>query len=268
VRLHRGHCRGPGLLGRLAGSFRRCSGWANWAAGVSASVFAVLLLRRQLLLVEALRAAQASLAERSAADERNRIAREVHDVIAHSLTVSLLHISSARLAVQTDPGEAEHALAEAERLGRQSLDEVRATVGLLRTGAEGRIAPPVPSADRVRALVEQFRQAGAEVTLEVSGDLAALPATTGSALYRITQEALTNAAKHAPGAAIDVDVEVTSLRARLTVDSSGPPGHGQGLGLVGMSERAAVLGGTCQAGPGGRGWLVEASLPVPGGSLG
>ncbi len=101
------------------------------------------LLRHQVDLVDQLRAAQAGLAERSRAEERNRIAREVHDVIAHSLTVSLLHLSSARLAVEYEPAEAAQALAEAERLCRQSLAEVRNTVGLLRqdTGPDDGTGP-------------------------------------------------------------------------------------------------------------------------------
>lgn len=237
--------------------------WANWLAGTGAIVLAALLLRQQFVLVQALRAAQASLAERSAAEERNRIARELHDVIAHSLTVALLHVSSARLAVQTDPEEADQALAEAERLGRQSLDEVRATVGMLRDGRGEGLAPPVPTADGVPILVSQFRQAGAEVLLEVKGDLAVLPATTGSALYRIVQEALTNAAKHAPGAPVIVEIAVTNRRTDLRVESAGPARNGAGLGLTSMAERAAAVGGTCRSGAGGRGWLVDASLPVP-----
>ncbi len=109
------------------------AGWTPWVAGVAISAGGAALIVRQQELVIQLRAAQAGLAERSRAEERNRIARDLHDVIAHSLTVSLLHISSARLAVSEDPGDAERALAEAERLGRQSLEEVRSIVGLMRS---------------------------------------------------------------------------------------------------------------------------------------
>jgi signal transduction histidine kinase len=238
--------------------------WVNWMAGTSVTALAALLLRQQFVLVQALRSAQTSLAERSAAEERNRIARELHDVIAHSLTVALLHVSSARLAVQTDPSEADEALAEAERLGRSSLDEIRATVGLLRSGPGDGLAPPVPTAAQVPVLVEQFRQAGAVVSLTVDGDISALPATTGLALYRISQEALTNAAKHATGAPVFVNIVVGHGRADVHVESAGPPRNGTGQGLAGIRERAAALGGTSRAGPGGSGWVVEASLPVPG----
>ena len=105
-------------------------GWASWIAGTTLSALAAAMIRHQLTLMDRLRQAQESLIERSRAEERNRIARELHDIIAHSLTVSLLHISSARLAIDDDPADAARALAEAERLGRQSLDEVRATMGL------------------------------------------------------------------------------------------------------------------------------------------
>src|ERR1700712_1636431 len=104
--------------------------------GVSLTIAATALIRHQLTLVAQLQAMQADLDRRSRAEERNRIARELHDVIAHSLTVTLLHVSSARLAVEHDPQDAVRALLEAERLGRESLAEVRATVGLLRTEAD------------------------------------------------------------------------------------------------------------------------------------
>ena len=104
-------------------------GGAAWIAGTTFSAFGCLLARRERDLVQQLRIAQAGLADRVRAEERNRIARELHDVIAHSLTVSLLHVSSARLAVEEDPGEAGQALAEAERLGRECLAEVRQVVG-------------------------------------------------------------------------------------------------------------------------------------------
>ena len=160
------------------------------------------LVRHEFVLVERLRAAQADLEARSRAEERNRIARELHDVIAHSLTVSLLHLSSARLAVEhDDPADAARALAEAERLGRQSLAEVRATMGVLHADPTRGITPPVPGVDQLPRLVEQLRGAGADVSLAV-GRRRRLPATTGSTVYRIVQEALTNATRHAPGSAV------------------------------------------------------------------
>ena len=122
------------------------------------------------------------------------------------------------------------------------------------------------------ALVEQFRSAGADVTLTVEGDTERLPATTGLAVYRILQEALTNAVKHAPGSPTAVRLAVgagtvtltteTLTTETLTAGSRAEPGSGTGLGLVSMRERAESLGGSCQAGPGGHGWLVRATLPL------
>ena len=124
--------------------FDRDPGWGAWMAGTTFAVLTGLLIRQQIDLVAQLREAQAGLAERTRAEERNRIGRELHDVIAHTLTVSLLHITSARLAVEHDPDDAARALAEAERLSRESLDEVRLAVGTLHQhGDSGRTAPPV-----------------------------------------------------------------------------------------------------------------------------
>jgi signal transduction histidine kinase len=237
-------------------------GWGNWIAGTVLSVLAAALVRHELVLVERLRAAQRGLAERSRAEERNRIARELHDVIAHSLTVSLLHVSSARLAVEHDPADAARSLAEAERLGRESLDEVRATMGLLRARSGEAIAPPVPEAGDVARLVEQFRGAGADVSLVTEGKIVSLPATVGSTVYRILQEALTNAAKHAAGSTVLIRVVLERKRVDVQIFSRGEPGTGTGFGLSSMKERAEAVGGTCTAGRSGQGWLVHASLPV------
>jgi signal transduction histidine kinase len=245
-------------------------GWASWIAGATFATFGLLLTRRERDLAERLRIAQAGLAERARAEERNRIARELHDVIAHSLTVSLLHVSSARLAVEENPADAVRALAEAERLGRECLTEVRQVVGLLRRD-EGGSTAPLPGAGQLAALVDQYRRAGADIALDVDGDPAQLTATVGLAFYRILQEALTNAARHAPGARARAALSVTAAGGVLLVDSAGPPGSGTGDGLVSMRERAEALGGTCTAGPaaggpagGGR---VRAEIPqAPAGS--
>jgi len=239
-------------------------GWGAWLAGVTLTVAFSLLVRHEADLLRQLHQAQAGLAEQARIQERNRIARELHDVIGHTLTVSLLHVQSARLAVEHDPADAARALAEAERLGRECLAEVRTTVGMLRQdGPADRTGStaPLPGADGLPALVEQFRSAGADVTVTVEGDTGGLPATTGLALYRILQEALTNAVKHAPGSPTEVRLAVSPGEVTLTADSQAVPGTGTGLGVVSMRERAESLGGSCEAGPGGRGWLVRATLP-------
>ncbi len=237
-------------------------GWGAWIAGSTFAVAAGLLVRRERDLVAQLSAAQAGLAERARAEERNRIAGELHDVIAHTLTVSLLHVTSARLAVEHDLADAARSLAEAERLGRESLDEVRMAVGMLhQDGAAGQTSP-LPGADGLPALIDQFRSAGADATFTVDGNTGRLPAITGLALYRIVQEALTNAIKHAAGAQAAVHVTVDAAEVRLTVDTAAEPGTGTGFGVLNMRERARSAGGNCTAGPGGQGWLVRAVFPL------
>jgi signal transduction histidine kinase len=237
-------------------------GWGAWIGGITFTTLAGVLIGHQFELVAQLRAAQAGLAARARAEERNRIARDLHDVIAHTLTVSLLHVMSARLAIEHDPDDAARALAEAERLSRESLAEVRQVAGLVRDTSGSPSQSPLPGTAELPALISRFQSAGANVTFAVDGDPSRLPATVGLALYRILQEALTNVVKHAPGAPVTARVTVASGQVTLDVDSLGPAGNGTGLGLVSMRERAESLGGSCEAGPSGAGWLVRATLPL------
>ena len=249
-------------------------GWGAWIGGLVLSALLGVLVRQQAELVAQLREAQAGLADRARAEERNRIGRELHDVIAHTLTVVLLHVTGARLAVEHDPADAARALAEAERLSRESLEEVRLAVGMLHRQGDAGPVSPLPDADALPALVERFRLAGADITFTVDGDTSRLSAATGLTVYRIAQEALTNAVKHAADVPTAATLTIGPASVRLAVDSAvGPvpaalsgsglrPGPGLGLGMITMRERAKSVGGTCQAGPGGSGWLVEATLPL------
>ncbi|WP_139981790.1 sensor histidine kinase [Nocardioides litoris] len=235
-------------------------GWGAWVAGTVFTAVACSMAHRQRELLAALQEAQTGLAERAAAEERNRIAHELHDVIGHALTVSLLHVTSARLALDEDPAEAAASLEEAERLSQQSLAEVRAVVGLMRDA--GAVAP-LPGAGQLDDLVASFDRAGTPVTWSVDGDPASLTATEALTVYRILQESLTNAARHAPGAATTARVEVGAAGTTVVVDSAGPAPavvH-EGGGLVGMRQRAAAVGGRLTAGPHAGGWRVEAVLP-------
>jgi signal transduction histidine kinase len=243
------------------------SGWAAWVVGTGFSLVACVFARRLRQTVEELGQAQLQLAERSRSEERTRIAAEVHDVIGHALTVSLLHISSARLALDDEPAEARRALEEAERLARDSLEEVRATVGLVRSGGSAGATTPLPGAGQIPELVGSFRRAGARVDLTVTGDLADLGATRGLVAYRIVQEALTNATRHAAGEPVLVQVAVEDRGATITVRNSGvgPSESLPGSGLTGMRERVESVGGRLRAGAHREadraGWLVEAVLP-------
>jgi len=239
------------------------AGWGAWISGTAFTTMSCTFARRQRMLVEQLREAQAGLAERARAEERNRIAAEMHDVIGHAMTVSLLHVSSARLALDEDPDEARAALAEAERLARQSLDEVRGVVGLMR-GAGPRAVVPLPRGTDVADLVDSFRRAGTHVELDVRGGLDALGATHGLAVYRVVQESLTNAARHGDGTPVSVRVDIGGDRTTVTVDSgrsSASVAAAGGAGLIVMSERVQALGGELLAGPRPGGWRVEAVLP-------
>lgn len=238
------------------------AGWGAWMAGVLFTAVVAVLVHRQSELLEQLRVAQDGLADRARLEERNRISREIHDVVGHSLTVSLLHLGSARLALaDDDPGQAHAALLEAERLGRRSLAEVRLAVGVMRS--PDRLVQPLPGVDQIEELVDSVRRAGTPVDLELVGELGSITATCGLAAYRILQEALTNVARHATGSPTTVRIETDAVATRLQIDSAGAPEspRSDAVGVIGMQERAEALGGRLSAGPCGQGWRVEAVLP-------
>ena len=249
---------GVEVAGRYSGAFAYVLGIGiAWAWG-----YAVC---KQYQLIVELKAAQAGLAERAAADERQRIAREIHDVVAHSLAVTMLHLTGARLALHRDPEEAEEALLEAERLGRESLSEIRRTVGLLAPEGTG-TSTPMPAATDIPQLVREFEAAGLDVDFELTGDPSALPPATGLGLYRVAQESLSNVVRHAPGThttmSLCVGDEAVSLhvRNRLASAARSPSADG-GLGVRGMQERITLLGGELRAGPDGDAWCVDVELP-------
>ena len=221
------------------------------------------------MLVAQLRAAQAGLAAKARAEERNRISRDLHDVIAHSLTVSLLHVMSARLAVESDPEDAARSLAEAERLGRESLAEVRQVVGLLR--ADGAVPDldrtlPQPGVSGVPSLVERFQAAGADVTLTVDGDAGRLPATVGLAVYRILQEALTNVIRHAPGRRRRPGWRSPIERPRLPWTAWASRARGPDTACPACGNGPSRSAGAAQPGPAARaGWSARRSRSPPPG---
>lgn len=244
------------------------TGWYLAAVGTFASWAVGRLVQRQEATVAALRGAQSKLAHRAAAEERQRIARDVHDLVGHSLSVTLLHLTGARMALDVDREAARRALLEAERLGRETMTEIRQTVGLLSAG-DGESPKPLPLATDVVALVDQFCRGGLDVLCESRGDLGALSASVGVAAYRIVQESLSNVAKHAPGAHTIVRVDVADGRLHVCVASRPAPVEmlGEpGQGIVGMTERAELLGGALFAGQRDGGWLVDAVIPAGHGS--
>ena len=235
---------------------------ASLLVGTAFAWFAGYEVRSQQRLMAQLVKAQSALADQAAATERQRIAREVHDLLAHTLSITMLHLTAARLALEdTDVAEARSALLEAEKTGREALRETRQAVGLLGTQTTG---SALPGAEDLPELIAGYRNAGLRLGFELQGDLRAVSGDAGLALYRITQESLSNAAKHAPTADALVNVNVASQDVCLTVrnDIPGPsPLPDGGRGLPGMAERAQLLGGSFSAGPVGNAWEVHAVLP-------
>lgn len=224
------------------------------------------LVREQQKLLSEQRAAQAQLAAHVVADERRRIAREVHDVIAHSLSVTMLHLTAARHSLEHDDDDhdAVAALQQAERLGRQAMTDIRHTVGLL-DGDETTRAPEPAIADIV-SLTDDFTRAGLDLQFTSTGDTGNVSAAAGLALYRVAQESLANIAKHAPTSASSMTLSVSCSRATLDVVNrlQSPPDPTcttPGRGLRGMRQRIELLGGTIEVGPGSGGWRVHAVVP-------
>ena len=203
-------------------------------------------------------------------EERVRIARELHDVVAHTLSVVTFQAGVGRKIGATRPAEALLALQAVEVTGRSALEELRRILGLLRDDGEAPSLVPAPGVGDLEDLAGTVRAAGIPVSLAVTGEVAALPPAASLTAYRIVQEALTNVVKHAPGARATVRVQAGRDGVLITVDNdrgtggpAGPPG-GARHGLVGMNERAAAFGGSLDAGPvAGGGFQVTAFLPLP-----
>jgi len=228
---------------------------------LGAAVGFMLLWQMRALTAE--RLARASEHERATMEERERIAREIHDLVAHSLSVTLLQVAGAREALlDGDQADAIAALDDAEKVGREAMADIRSTVSSLR-GAAGELRP-LPTAADVPALVEQFSAAGLAVTYDGVGDPRQVVGAAGLGIFRIAQEALANVAKHAPGETARVRFDVTTTQARLAITNTvAVPGRiDGGSGLPGMSARAEGIGAKLLAGPGPSGWTVELRVPM------
>jgi signal transduction histidine kinase len=240
-----------------------------WIMGIAFPWLFGRAAARQGELVAQLQATRRELAEQALLVERRRIARDVHDFVGHGLAAVMLQVTSARHVLHRDPAAAEEALRTAEEVGRRSMRELRRTVALLRSDDEAAVTAPLPSVSDIAALVDDARSGGLAVELRMRGDDSAIAPGMGVALYRIAQEALANAARHAPRAQTVLALEVRDDRASLLAETRGPtvaaPGAESergGYGLIGMRERAAALGGELTAGPTSEGWLVSCSLPL------
>lgn len=257
-----------------------------WPLALIAFGTATLLGRRERQQVEETRTGQLTVAE-----ERVRIARELHDIVAHSVTLMTVQVAAARRVAKNKPEEADEALASVEETGRQSLVELRRLLAILRSadasieaaspreastagnGGEA-VADPLPGLVDLDHLVQGFRDAGLDVDFEVTGDQPDVSAGVGLAIYRVVQEALTNVVRHAGNASAKVSLLYSPDAINVWVEDNGRKFSGpaaraagrpsDGHGLVGMRERIVAAAGVLEAGPkkDGTGWEVHARVPV------
>ena len=207
---------------------------------------------------------------RAVVEERTRIARELHDIVGHSLSVMTVHTSGVRRLLRPEQEQEREALIAVERTGREALAEMRRVVGALRDPGEGPSLAPQPSLSRVDALVANARETGLRVDLEIEGDPVPLPAGVDLTAYRLVQEGLTNSIKHAAARRAEVRVRYDDGHVEIEVCDDGqgaggadPASNGGGHGLVGMRERVSIYGGELEAGPRAEGgFTLRARLPV------
>jgi len=227
-------------------------------------------LRESLLeRAERAEALRDSLAQQAVVEERTRIARELHDVLAHSMSLMVVQAGAARRVASTYPGQTVELIESVETIGRNSLDEMRRILGVLRAGEEIAETAPQPGLHALDALAEEFAAAGLAVNVESHGASFELPASGELTVYRIVQESLTNTLKHARASAATVRLGWSAEQLELVVEDDGTapgkPQHGSGgsrKGIVGMRERVAAFDGTFDAGPKlSGGWRVRVTLP-------
>jgi signal transduction histidine kinase len=242
-----------------------------WVFPVIAWLGGWALQRRQTAADRSQRRAEA--AERHAAEarmavelERGRIARELHDIVAHNVSVMVLQAGAARQVLASDPQRAESSLGAIERTGRQAIDEMRRLLGILRREGEELPTGPPPGIAQLAELAGQLREAGIRVEVELEGTPRELPPSVDLSAYRVVQEGVTNVLRHSGAESATVRVCFGTDRLDLEVldDGSSPSANGTGgFGLVGMRERLAVFGGTLDASPRPEGgFALRASIPL------
>jgi signal transduction histidine kinase len=238
----------------------------SWLAGD-------VLRMRRLDALERVAAVERSMREQeermraAAAEERRHMARELHDVVAHAVSVMIIQAGAARQVLRSSPDEAESSLLAVEATGREAMTELRRFLGALADDEAGGLAPQ-PGIGALGSLVERVREAGLPASLEVDGQPVAVPASLDVTVYRIVQEALTNALRYARHAATLVRLSWEPEQLRLEILDEGPAAaasasEGAGRGLTGMRDRASLVGGRVEAGPRvGGGYAVRAWLPL------
>jgi signal transduction histidine kinase len=256
------------------------AGWAafdplthTWSERLGSVVWAAPWVIAWLVgvLVRTSRAAREQRASRAVAEERNRIARELHDVVGHSISVMTVQAAAVRRRLQPDQVVEREALETVESVGREALAEMRRMVGVLRQSGDGPDREPPPGLAQLDPIVEKFRAAGLAVQVTRTGTARDLTPGLDLTAYRIVQEGLTNTLRHAhqPSGA-EVEIAYGPDLLQITVSDDGrasvpvpSAAHASGNGLAGMRERVAVYGGTLEAGPRpGGGFVLAATLPV------
>ena len=236
-----------------------------WLAGFSLRERAVRAEEAELRATQAER--ERELAARIAvAEERARIARELHDVVAHAVSVMVLRTGAVRHALPADRTDAREALRDVERVGRTALAEMRLLLGAMRNGSDEVELTPQPGLANLEPLLEEVRGAGLEVALHVEGERVPLPHAIDLSAYRIVQEGLTNALKHARASHADVVLGYTPDELSIAVRDDGRGAGASdrlGHGLVGIRERVTLFGGEMSAGPAdGKGFVLSTRLPL------
>jgi signal transduction histidine kinase len=248
--------------------------WPVYLLGVMLLLVGAFLRTRRLYVAELRARAEGAEADReeriraATADERARIARELHDAVAHAMSVMVMQAEAADELLDRDPARARIAIERVQRVGREGLGEMRRLLGVLRRDESPALAPQ-PGVSSLQALADEVSATGLPVRLTVEGEPAALTAGVDISAYRIVQEALTNALKHAGASGVEVLLRYgESLELEISDDGDGPSPPGEnGHGLIGMRERVALYGGSFDAGrsPSG-GFHVHATLPIDGAS--
>lgn len=236
-----------------------------WLAGrlVRAREHDAARLRELAAALERERVEEARVA---VAEERARMARELHDVVAHAMSVIVLQAGAERVNLPTGSDSTDAALRSIERTGREALGEMRRLVGMLREEGEEAALVPRPSLDHLDVLIEQTRKAGLPVEFRLTGERVELPPGLDMTAYRIVQESLTNVLKHAGDARATVAIAYGDrvLSIEVADDGCGGTPNGSGHGIAGMRQRVALFGGELDAGPADGGFVVHARLPFEG----
>lgn len=277
-----GMAAGVTVAGYLAYGAPLVAGWATtpdatstavlvWHLGFAFCVAIGSAIRFSSFVSKKLVEAREAMALQAAAEQRRRAAQDVHDVVAHTLAVTMLHITAARMAVRrSSPDDAIEALEEAERHGRASLSDIRRIVRLLRADDATAVDAAQPGLADVEALADSYRAAGVAVELSIAADGRAVSPVAELAVYRVLQEALANAARHGGGVPATVELRVSDGSVSLDVhnpvaddetDGRRPARRTHGSGLVGMRERISAAGGTVEAGRQNGHWVVRARVP-------